>query len=169
MNRLDGIQKCHICRYYMSSPHEEPCADCIEIVKTQKQNMRNFVPAVDFGEGESARADKVPEQPTKPPMPKVFPPKEEPDHPEYYSCGKNECIDAMVEKFGVDAVILFCEMNAFQYLWRDSRKNGIENTENALWYLNKLVELEDRAEQCLQCDKRFHRQKKESEDNAKGL
>ena len=160
MNRMDGIRECHICRHYMSSPYEEPCADCMEIAKTR--NMRNFVPAVDFGEGESktvyVRADKVPEQPTKPPMPKVFPPKEEPDHPECYSCGDNECIDAMTEKFGVDAVILFCEMNAFQYLWRDSRNNGIENTEKAIWYISKLVEFEQKRQKGIEFE--FHRYEK---------
>lgn len=63
------------------------------------------------------------------------------NHPEHYS-GKVECIDAMVDIWGKDAVKAFCELNAFKYLWRAERKNGIEDIEKAIWYLTKRVELE---------------------------
>lgn len=47
----------------------------------------------------------------------------------------------MEEAFGVDAVAAFCKCNAFKYLWRADHKNGVEDLEKALWYLNKLLDI----------------------------
>ena len=63
------------------------------------------------------------------------------NHPPHYETGGIECIDAMVETQGVVAVMDFCICNAFKYLWRHGRKNGIEDVRKAIWYLNKYVEL----------------------------
>lgn len=65
------------------------------------------------------------------------------NHPSHYETGKFECIDVMVETQGVEAVKDFCRCNAFKYLYRAKRKNGIEDYKKAIWYLNKLIELED--------------------------
>lgn len=64
--------------------------------------------------------------------------------PEHYTSGSVECIDAMVETQGIEAVIGFCICNAFKYLWRHNLKNGIEDVKKASWYLNKAVQLYDR-------------------------
>ena len=82
-------------------------------------------------------------QPTTPPMPPVNPPKnpEEINHPKRYAGGKYECIDVMTDVFGVDAVKSFCKLNAFKYLWREQNKNGVEDIQKAVWYLNKYLEL----------------------------
>ena len=61
--------------------------------------------------------------------------------PKHYASTSIECIDAMVETQGVDAVKDFCVCNAFKYLWRHNSKNGDEDIEKANWYLNKAVEL----------------------------
>ena len=66
------------------------------------------------------------------------------NHPEHYTKTSIECIDAMVETQGVDAVQMFCVCNAFKYLWRHSRKNGAEDIRKAAWYLNKAIELDDK-------------------------
>lgn len=66
------------------------------------------------------------------------------NHPSHYETGKFECIDVMVETQGVEAVKDFCICNAFKYLYRHKNKNGIEDIKKAIWYLNKLVELEEK-------------------------
>lgn len=63
------------------------------------------------------------------------------NHPSHYNQGVIECIDAMVSAFGKDAVAGFCIVNAFKYVWRASEKNGIEDIDKAIWYLNKFKEL----------------------------
>ncbi len=63
------------------------------------------------------------------------------NHPPHYNTGSFECIDVMAETQGVEAVKHFCVCNAFKYLYRANRKNGLEDIEKAIWYLNKYVEL----------------------------
>lgn len=64
------------------------------------------------------------------------------NHPSHYETGQFECIDVMLETQGGKAVKGFCMCNAFKYLYRASRKNGLEDYKKAQWYLNKLIELE---------------------------
>lgn len=64
------------------------------------------------------------------------------NHPSHYETGNFECIDVMVETQGVAAVQNFCICNAFKYLYRHKRKNGCEDIQKAIRYLNKYVELE---------------------------
>ena len=66
---------------------------------------------------------------------------EEINHPDRYAGGKFECIDVMLDVFGADAVKHFCILNAFKYLWRSEKKNGVEDIKKAVWYLNKYIEL----------------------------
>ena len=66
------------------------------------------------------------------------------NHPIHYETGKFQCIDVMLETQGVDEVKVFCRCNAFKYLYRAKRKNGLEDMKKAIWYLNKYVELEER-------------------------
>lgn len=47
------------------------------------------------------------------------------NHPAHYETGKFECIDVMLETQGVEAVLNFCQCNAFKYLYRAKRKNGL--------------------------------------------
>lgn len=72
--------------------------------------------------------------------------KDEPDlvnHPSHYETGKFECIDVMEEALGRDVVKGFCIGNAFKYLYRAKRKNGLEDFKKAQWYLNKVISMED--------------------------
>lgn len=64
------------------------------------------------------------------------------NHPTHYETGKFECIEVMVETQGVEAVQDFCICNAFKYLYRHNRKNGVEDVKKAQWYINKYLELE---------------------------
>lgn len=59
------------------------------------------------------------------------------NHPSHYQKDGKECIDVMLELYGIQAVIHFCECNAFKYRWRAGMKDG-ESTEvdlkKAKWY-----------------------------------
>lgn len=65
------------------------------------------------------------------------------NHPNHYADGKYECFDVMLEIFGVPSVRSFCLLNAFKYLWRHRKKNGVEDIKKAIWYLNRYVQLSD--------------------------
>ena len=58
-----------------------------------------------------------------------------PDH--YKNQTSLECIEAMEIVFGTEAVMHFCVLNAFKYIWRWKNKNGDEDLHKALWYLNR--------------------------------
>ena len=68
------------------------------------------------------------------------------NHPSHYETGSFECIDVMIETQGKDAVLNFCICNAFKYLYRHNRKNGVEDIKKAQWYINKYIELSERGE-----------------------
>ena len=75
------------------------------------------------------------------------------NHPEYYNrAGRKECIIEMLEKYGKDKVIAFCELNAYKYDYRKGLKDG--NTEEqdkqkSKWYQDKAEELKGEFEQHL--------------------
>lgn len=68
------------------------------------------------------------------------------NHPKHYELDKIECIDAMEMTQGRGAVMSFCLCNAFKYLWRHGRKNGLEDIKKARWYLDKYIELAEKEE-----------------------
>ena len=65
------------------------------------------------------------------------------NHPSHYETGKFECFDVMREAFGDEAVKNFCICNAFKYLYRHQRKNGIEDIRKAKWYIDHFLEIVD--------------------------
>lgn len=66
-------------------------------------------------------------------------PKDNVNHPSHYT-GRYECIDVMQDVFGNEATDNFCLCNAFKYIWRARKKNGLEDVKKAVWYLNKYIE-----------------------------
>jgi hypothetical protein len=64
------------------------------------------------------------------------------NHPKRYKgqCSL-ECINVMELAMGKEAVISFCLGNAFKYVWRCDFKNGKEDIDKAIWYLNYATEL----------------------------
>ena len=65
------------------------------------------------------------------------------NHPKHYNIpGRKECIEEMIDLFGVEAVKIFCELNAYKYRYRHELKNGSEDLAKAEWYMNKFRELE---------------------------
>lgn len=68
---------------------------------------------------------------------------EEINHPDRYAGGKYECIEVMIDVFGVEFVKNFCVLNAFKYLWRHKQKGGTEDIKKAVWYLNEYIKLDE--------------------------
>ena len=65
------------------------------------------------------------------------------DHPDHYKSGNIECIDAMLEIYGISATYDFCLLNAFKYIWRAQQKGKEkEDIQKAVWYLNKALEIQ---------------------------
>ena len=67
------------------------------------------------------------------------------NHPDHYktSDGK-ECIDLMIEKFGIEPVICFCAINAYKYQFRAGNKENNPKEQDlakAEWYIKKAKEL----------------------------
>lgn len=62
-------------------------------------------------------------------------------HPSHYNQGGIECLEAMEAAYGKEATATFCLTNAFKYIWRTEHKNGIQDIDKAIWYLNKYKEL----------------------------
>jgi hypothetical protein len=62
------------------------------------------------------------------------------NHPDHYTRGGIECIDALeaatIDLQGIDAV---CTANAIKYLWRWKHKNGLQDLKKARWYIDRLI------------------------------
>lgn len=67
--------------------------------------------------------------------------KDELNHPVRYARNGVECIDIMIKIFGPEAVKIFCKLNAFKYIWRESDKGKVNDIKKANYYLKKYVEL----------------------------
>lgn len=69
------------------------------------------------------------------------------DHPKHYNQSGFECIEVMEAIFGIEAVIQFCKLNAFKYMWRSNHKGSMfEDIAKCQWYLNKVAELENKRD-----------------------
>lgn len=72
------------------------------------------------------------------------------NHPQHYTQGGVECIDALAAAtVGLEGIQAVCTANAIKYLWRWKRKNGAEDIDKAIWYLNRLkqsIKEEEQAE-----------------------
>lgn len=62
------------------------------------------------------------------------------NHPQHYTQGKVECIDALeAATAGLDGIEAVCTANAIKYLWRWKQKNGAEDLRKAVWYIKRLL------------------------------
>ena len=119
---------CSNCVYENKKVDEEPCSSCKHCSRTNKLNgsEEKFTPIFNNS---------------------IFTHPEEINHPDRYANGKYECIDVMVDVFGVEATKAFCKLNAFKYLWREERKNGLNDVKKAAWYVNKYIELSESGDE----------------------
>lgn len=62
------------------------------------------------------------------------------NHPDHYTAGGVECIDAIdAATTGLVGGQAYNTGAAIKYLWRWSRKNGIEDLRKARWYIDRLI------------------------------
>lgn len=70
------------------------------------------------------------------------------NHPAHYTAGKVECIDALeAATTGLRGIEAVCTANAIKYLWRQSRKNGVEDLKKAIFYIERLIQHYEMQEQ----------------------
>lgn len=77
------------------------------------------------------------------------PSEEKPDmvnHPPHYTAGGIECIDALeaIASFHKDPVAAGLTWQCVKYLWRWPLKNGLEDLKKTQFYLNRLIEREEK-------------------------
>ena len=69
------------------------------------------------------------------------------NHPEHYTQGTVECIDAIeAATAGLTGIEAVSTGNAIKYLWRWRRKGGADDLRKAKWYINRLLGEMDRSE-----------------------
>ena len=74
-------------------------------------------------------------------------PKDMVNHPDHYTAGGIECIDALeAATVGIEGIEAVCTANAIKYLWRWKYKNGAEDLKKAIWYINHLIEALDNSD-----------------------
>lgn len=60
-------------------------------------------------------------------------------HPSHYTQGAVECIDAIeAATKGLEPFEAYCTGAALKYIWRWKHKNGEQDIDKAIWYLNYL-------------------------------
>lgn len=67
-------------------------------------------------------------------------------NPSHYHRDNKECYQLMIEIWGKDAYIKFCEMNAYKYMFRLGFKPDQDihhELAKARWYLNQANELKN--------------------------
>ena len=63
------------------------------------------------------------------------------NHPSHYCQGGIEVIDIIESAVtGLEPFEAVCAGNAIKYLCRWKHKNGVEDLQKAVWYINKLIE-----------------------------
>lgn len=63
-------------------------------------------------------------------------------NPNHYKSGKYECIEEMIQMFGIEAVKNFCMCNVYKYRYRANQKNGEEDIKKAEKYMEFLMNLD---------------------------
>lgn len=62
------------------------------------------------------------------------------NHPEHYTQGGIECIDAIQAALTPEEFRGFCKGNAIKYLWREALKGGGEDLKKAKWYIDREIQ-----------------------------
>lgn len=64
------------------------------------------------------------------------------NHPDHYTAGKVECIDAIESAtVGLTGILAVCTGNAIKYLWRWRRKGGTEDLKKAKFYIDHMINI----------------------------
>lgn len=66
------------------------------------------------------------------------------NHPTHYNQSSIECIDAIAAATcNLSGIESFCTGNALKYLWRWKQKNGKEDLQKAIWYIQKMIDAKE--------------------------
>ena len=64
------------------------------------------------------------------------------NHPEHYTTGGIECIDAMESFMSTEEFVGHCKACAFKYIWRCGKKDvEIQELSKAKWYIDKALKV----------------------------
>jgi len=69
------------------------------------------------------------------------------NHPDHYTTGGIECIDAIRASLGDADFASYCKGNVIKYVWRYRHKNGVEDLKKARVYLDWAIEAESKVMQ----------------------
>jgi hypothetical protein len=61
------------------------------------------------------------------------------NHPEHYTSGQVECIDAIYASMSQEAYKGYLKGNIMKYIWRYEKKGGVESLKKAEFYLKELI------------------------------
>lgn len=64
---------------------------------------------------------------------------DEVNHPEHYTQGKIECIEAIRSALTPEEFCGYCKGAAIKYIWRERIKGQDVSLEKAIWYLKKMI------------------------------
>lgn len=62
------------------------------------------------------------------------------DHPEHYTAGAIECIEAIESQLTPEEFRGYLKGCIAKYIWRERIKGGVESLEKAQWYLHRLIQ-----------------------------
>ena len=60
--------------------------------------------------------------------------------PSHYRAGNIEAITYLRDSLGKEGFLFYCEGNVKKYVHRWRYKNGVQDLEKAIWYLERMVE-----------------------------
>ena len=68
------------------------------------------------------------------------------NHPSHYNLpNRKECIDEMIDIYGLKDVAKWCEITAYKYKYRAGHKgSAVEDMSKATWYITKSCELKSK-------------------------
>lgn len=118
---------CSNCKYGSSELFEMPCTDCVKLGGHALWEPRDPAPDPDY----------------EIPAPQTNRQDDPVNHPNHYTQGGVECIDAIKASMTPEAFKGYLKGNAIKYLWRYLNKGKpVQDLEKARWYLDKLIEEE---------------------------
>jgi len=63
------------------------------------------------------------------------------NHPSHYTTDGIECIEAIEAQLTLEEYRGYLKGNVAKYVWREKHKGGVQSLQKAIWYLNRLVDL----------------------------
>jgi hypothetical protein len=68
------------------------------------------------------------------------------NHPDHYTRGGIECIEAIRASMDKAGFLGYCKGNVEKYVWRYEDKNGAEDLKKARWYIERMIQEVENAE-----------------------